>query len=178
MNALCAFSICYQLNIPVRKISEGLRKFSGVKRRFSILNKNTKSLIIDDYAHHPNEIKTTLESLKKITKNKVVAIFEPHRYTRINGLLEEFLESFSKADFIFILPIYSAGEKNLKKMTNLKLEKIFKNKFKKKKIIKAVENEDYLFDDLKNLYRNENNIIFLGAGLSSNIAQKFSIYIK
>lgn len=178
LNALCAFSICYQLNIPVRKISEGLRKFSGVKRRFSILNKNTKSLIIDDYAHHPNEIKTTLESLKKITKNKVVAIFEPHRYTRINGLLEEFLESFSKADFIFILPIYSAGEKNLKKMTNLKLEKLFKNKFKKKKIIKAVENEDYLFDDLKNLYRNENNIIFLGAGLSSNIAQKFSIYIK
>ena len=154
-----------------------MRKFSGVKRRFSILNKNTKSLIIDDYAHHPNEIKTTLESLKKITKNKVVAIFEPHRYTRINGLLEEFLKSFSKADFIFILPIYSAGEKNIKKMTNFKLEKLFKNKFKKK-IIKAVDNEDYLFNDLKHHYKNENNIIFLGAGLSTNIAQRFSIYIK
>ena len=177
LNALCAFSVCYQLNIPVKKISEGLRKFSGVKRRFSILNKNTKSLIIDDYAHHPNEIKTTLESLKKITKNKVVAIFEPHRYTRINGLLEEFLKSFSKADFIFILPIYSAGEKNIKRMTNFKLEKLFKNKFKKK-IIKAVDNEDYLFNDLKHHYRNENNIIFLGAGLSTNIAQRFSIYIK
>ena len=178
LNALCAFSVCYQLNIPVRKISEGLIKFSGVKRRFSILNKNTKSLIIDDYAHHPNEIKTTLESLKKITRNKVIAIFEPHRYTRINGLLNEFLESFSKADFIFILPIYSAGEKNIKKMTNFKLEKLFKKKFKKKKEIKAVENEDYLFNDLKDLYKNENNIIFLGAGLSTNIAQRFSIYIK
>ena len=178
LNALCAFSVCYQLNIPISEISEGLRKFSGVKRRFSILNKNTKSLIIDDYAHHPNEIKTTLESLKKITNNKVVAIFEPHRYTRINGLLEEFLKSFSKADFIFILPIYSAGEKNIKKMTNFKLEKLFKKKFKKKKIIKAVENEDYLFNDLKHLYRNENNIIFLGAGISTNIAQRFSIYIK
>ena len=107
--------------------------FSGVKRRFSILNKNSENLIIDDYAHHPNEIKTTLEALKKITKNKVVAIFEPHRYTRLNGLLEEFLGSFSKADFIFILPIYSAGEKNIKKITNLKLEKIFKDKFKKKR---------------------------------------------
>ena len=178
LNALCAFSVCFQLNIPIKKISEGLRKFSGVKRRFSILNKNTKSLIIDDYAHHPNEIKTTLESLKKITKNKIVAIFEPHRYTRINALLREFLQSFSKADFIFILPIYSAGEKNIKKMTNLKLEKLFKNKFKKKKIIKAVDSEDYLFNDLKNLYKNENNIIFLGAGLSTNIAQRFSIYIK
>ena len=178
LNALCAFSVCYQLNIPVRKITEGLRKFSGVKRRFSILNKNTKSLIIDDYAHHPNEIKTTLESLKKITKNKVVAIFEPHRYTRINALLEEFLESFSKADFIFILPIYSAGEKNIKKMTNFKLEKLFKNKFKKKKIIKAIENEDNLFNDLKDLYKNENNIIFLGAGLSTNVAERFSIYIE
>ena len=136
LNALCAFSVCYQLNIPISEISEGLRKFSGVKRRFSILNKNTKSLIIDDYAHHPNEIKTTLESLKKITNNKVVAIFEPHRYTRINGLLEEFLKSFSKADFIFILPIYSAGEKNIKKMTNFKLEKLFKKKFKKKKLLK------------------------------------------
>ena len=178
LNALCAFSVCYQLNIPIRKISEGLRKFSGVKRRFSILNKNTKSLIIDDYAHHPNEIKTTLESLKKITKNKIVAIFEPHRYTRINGLLEEFLESFSNADFIFILPIYSAGEKNIKKITNLKLEKLFKIKFKKKKIIKAVENENYLFKDLKYLYKNENNIIFLGAGLSTNVAQRFSACIK
>ena len=178
LNALCAFSVCYQLNIPIRKISEGLRKFSGVKRRFSILNKNTKSLIIDDYAHHPNEIKTTLESLKKITKNKIVAIFEPHRYTRINGLLEEFLESFSNADFIFILPIYSAGEKNIKKITNLKLEKLFKIKFKKKKIIKAVENENYLFNDLKYLYKNENNIIFLGAGLSTNVAQRFSACIK
>ena len=177
LNALCAFSVCYHLKIPVRKISEGLRKFSGVKRRFSILNRNTKSLIIDDYAHHPNEIKTTLESLKKITRNKVVAIFEPHRYTRVNGLLEEFLESFSKADFIFILPIYSAGEKKIKSMTNFKLEKLFKSKFKKK-IIKAVENENYLFDDLKHLYRNENNIIFLGAGISTNIAQKFAIYIK
>ena len=178
LNALCAFSVCFQLNIPIRKISEGLRRFSGVKRRFSILNKNSESLIIDDYAHHPNEIKTTLESLKKITKNKVVAIFEPHRYTRINGLIKEFLNSFSKADFIFILPIYSAGEKNKKKMTNLKLEKLFKNKFKKKKIIKAVENEDYLFNDLKILYKNKNNIIFLGAGLSTNVAKKFSIYVK
>ena len=135
-------------------------------------------MIIDDYAHHPNEIKTTLESLKKITKNKIVAIFEPHRYTRINGLLEEFLESFSNADFIFILPIYSAGEKNIKKITNLKLEKLFKIKFKKKKIIKAVENENYLFNDLKYLYKNENNIIFLGAGFSTNVAERFSIYIE
>jgi UDP-N-acetylmuramate--alanine ligase len=178
LNALCAFSVCYQLNIPIKKISEGLKKFSGVKRRFSILNKNSKSLIIDDYAHHPSEIKTTLESLKKITRNKVVAIFEPHRYTRINGLLKKFIESFSKADFVFILPIYSAGEKNIKKITNLHLEKMFKKKFKNNKIIKAVENEQNLFKDLKDLYKSENNIIFLGAGSSSNIAQKFSIYIE
>ena len=178
LNALCAFSVCYQLNIPIKKISEGLKKFSGVKRRFSILNKSSKSLIIDDYAHHPSEIKTTLESLKKITKNKVIAIFEPHRYTRINNLLKEFIESFSKADFVFILPIYSAGEKNIKKIKNLHLEKIFKKKFKNNKIIKAVENEQNLFKDLKDLYKGKNNIIFLGAGLSTNIAQKFSIYIE
>ena len=135
-------------------------------------------MIIDDYAHHPSEIKTTLESLKKITRNKVVAIFEPHRYTRINSLLKEFIESFSKADFVFILPIYSAGEKNIKKITNLHLEKIFKKKFKNNKIIKAVEKEQNLFKDLKDLYKDENNIIFLGAGLSTNIAQKFSIYIE
>ena len=100
LNTLCAFSICYQLKIPVKKILDGLKKFNGVKRRFTILNKIGKSLVIDDYAHHPNEIKTTLDSLKKITENKVIAIFEPHRYTRINGLLKNFLQSFIKADII------------------------------------------------------------------------------
>ena len=69
-------------------------------------------------------------------------------------------------------------EKNIKKITKLHLEKRFKKKFKNNKIIKAVENEKNLFKDLKDLYKNENKIIFLGAGLSTNIAQKFSTYIE
>ncbi len=177
LNSLGAMSICYQLNIPSKKILAGLRSFAGVKRRFSVLYKNKKNLVIDDYAHHPNEIKTTLNSLKIITKNKVVSVFEPHRYSRLENLLEEFLLSFLKSDYIYILPIYSAGEKNTFNLNNEKLVRIFRKKYGKK-TIKKIDNEKMFFLELKELFNQNNNIIFLGAGRSSTIANNFSKYLK
>ncbi len=177
LNTLCAISIAFQLKIPMKKILQGLVNFSGVKRRFSILYKGNNNLIIDDYGHHPKEIKSTVSSLKTITKNKMIAVFEPHRYSRLNKFINEFINSFSKADHIFILPIYSAGEKNSQKIDNIKISKIFKKKYRNKKIY-ASNNENLMFKSLKELLVKDNNFIFLGAGLSSQIAQRFVNYLN
>ena len=81
-------------------------------RRFQIVA-NTKGIkIIDDYAHHPTEIKTTLDSIKNITKRKI-AIFQPHRYTRLKGLWNEFLESFNSIDKLYVIDVFNAGDKPL-----------------------------------------------------------------
>ena len=169
--------MCYQLNIPIKEILKSLRNFRGVKRRFTILYKNNKNLIIDDYAHHPKEIKTTLETLRQIDKNKIVVVFEPHRFSRLNALLNDFLQSFLKADFIFILPIYSAGEKNVYNLNNEKLSNLLKKKYKTINV-NIVGKEKTFFSNLKKHHMNNHNIIFLGAGNSSFMARKFVEYLK
>ena len=75
-----------------------------------------KNLIIDDYAHHPSEIKVTLDSLKLISRKRIIVIVEPHRYSRLSSLLENFIDSLQYADSIYLLPIHSAGETNKEKL--------------------------------------------------------------
>ena len=131
-NTLAAYSISKGLKIHDSVIRNALETFQGVKRRFSIIHNSSDIMIIDDYAHHPKEIKMTLNALKKITKNKIIAIFEPHRFSRINELEEDFINSFEDADVIFVLPIYTAGEKPIKKVNNFELSKLLKKNIKKK----------------------------------------------
>ena len=75
-------------------------------------NKTKRVRIVDDYAHHPTEIKATLKAIKSIDTSRLVAIFQPHRYSRVHFLLDEFKEAFVNVDKIILLPIYAAGEKN------------------------------------------------------------------
>ena len=82
-NALSAYSIAKGLNVSDSKIIHSFKNFKGVRRRFSIIYNRRDNLIIDDYAHHPQEIKVTLDSLRSITKKKLITIFEPHRFSRI-----------------------------------------------------------------------------------------------
>ena len=134
-------------------------------------------MIVDDYAHHPNEINVTLNSLKSITRGKLITVFEPHRISRLKALEREFIQSFKRADVIFILPIYTAGEKidakyDYKFFSNL-LRKRYKNK-----VINPVKNNIAFFKMLSEITINEDNIISLGAGQSTKIAKDFSKYFK
>tara|TARA_X000001036_G_scaffold37630_1_gene30470 strand:+ start:2953 stop:4347 length:1395 start_codon:yes stop_codon:yes gene_type:complete len=175
LNTLCAYAIARGLSISNTKILSALKVFKGVKRRFSIIFNDQKNIIIDDYAHHPNEIDVTLNSLKSITRRKLITIFEPHRISRLKGLEKEFIKCFAKADVIFILPIYTAGEKiDLKydyKFFSCLLKKKYKNK-----VIYPVKNNISFFEMLTEMIEYEDNIIFLGAGQSSKIASEFSKY--
>ena len=113
---MAAICLARSLNISYQEIKKSLILYQGVKRRFSILANKKNNLIIDDYAHHPTEIKATLESLRIISKKKIITVMEPHRFSRLHSLLSDFTDSLKIADSIFILPIYTAGEKNLKKL--------------------------------------------------------------
>jgi len=175
-NVLASISISRGLNISYAQIKKSLKHFKGVKRRFTILYKTKENLIVDDYAHHPVEIKSTLQSLRSITKNKIITVFEPHRYTRLSEMMNKFIDSFKYSDQIIILPVYSAGEK--KKLID---SSFFYKKLKKKynkKLIYLFSNEKNTFNLLKNKMKPGNNIIFLGAGISSKIASNFCEFLS
>ena len=120
-----SLSILAALNeSPLTKIRENLLSYKGIKKRFDILTASRKFILIDDYAHHPTEIKATLKSVFEYAKllgiSKVTAIFQPHRYTRLSANLQGFKECFRGVDELVILPVYAAGEKPIE--INLKEE--------------------------------------------------------
>ncbi len=111
-NALGVYSALHQAGINTQDLAKHFYTFSGMGRRFQKVCEFNNIKIYDDYAHHPSEIKTTLSSVKNAVKDsaKVVAIFQPHRYTRLQGLWEEFKQAFSDADKLIAIDVYSAGE--------------------------------------------------------------------
>ncbi|MGL6114994.1 UDP-N-acetylmuramate--L-alanine ligase [Cetobacterium sp. SF1] len=162
-NALPVIYLAREFNVPVEDIQVALLKFKGAKRRYDILYDNDIK-IIDDYAHHPTEIKATIQGAETIENRKIVAIFQPHRYSRVKFLMNEFEGAFDKVDEVILLPIYSAGEKN---DFNVTLEDLGKKiHHKNLKIIKE-ENElenRVLKEDCKRVF------LFMGAGNISTMA--------
>ena len=109
LNALGVIALCHYEGIPASVIQERLATFHGVKRRFTVME-SKDSIIIDDYAHHPTEIKATLQSAKqKYPDKEIVAIFQPHTFTRTMALLDEFAESLETADHIYLCDIFSSA---------------------------------------------------------------------
>ena len=106
-NVLSTIAASYKLNIKTNKIIESVKSYAGVRRRFEILGTYNGATIIDDYAHHPTEIKSVLAAAKKIPNNKVVCIFQPHTYSRTRNLMLQFSTAFNDADSIIITDIYS-----------------------------------------------------------------------
>lgn len=114
LNCLAAISIGVELDFGINIIKEGFRKFQGVKRRFSKAGNYNGAEIIDDYAHHPVEIEATLATARAIAdkrQSKVISIFQPHRYTRLADLFEEFARCFAVSEIVYIVDVFPAGEK-------------------------------------------------------------------
>ena len=110
-NALAAVAVGHQIGIPFVEIAEALGNFRGVCRRFQMMGKKKGVIVIDDYAHHPTEVKATLSAAKRMTEGRVVVLFQPHRYSRTKLLYKEFGNSFADADILILTDIYAAGEK-------------------------------------------------------------------
>lgn len=110
LNAMAAVAVGLDLDIPVEAIFKALENYSGTGRRFELKKRINEIMIIEDYAHHPTEIKATLEAAKEGFHRRLVVIFQPHRYTRLFHLLKSFAMSFNQADVLILTEVYPAGE--------------------------------------------------------------------
>ncbi len=110
-NSLAAIAVARELDIDIETIRKALREFSGVQRRFQIKGEVGGVIVVDDYGHHPTEIRATLAAAATGMERRVVVVFQPHRYTRTQHLLEEFFTAFNQADKLIVMDIYAAGEK-------------------------------------------------------------------
>jgi UDP-N-acetylmuramate--alanine ligase len=109
-NATAAIAVANRLGISNENIAKGLASFGGVKRRFTLTGEWNGVKIFDDYGHHPVEIKAVLKAAREACAGRIIAVHQPHRYTRLASLFEEFAACFNDADSIFVAPVYSAGE--------------------------------------------------------------------
>jgi len=110
LNALAVLAVAMELAVPFRTIVGGFRNFGGVQRRFQVRDEVAGVMIVDDYGHHPAEIRATLAAAKSSWKKRVVAVFQPHRYSRTKALFDDFLTAFYQADKLFVTDVYAAGE--------------------------------------------------------------------
>ena len=168
-NAVAAISVALELGVKEQVIKYSLLNFKGVERRFSFVGSVNNIKIIDDYAHHPTEIKNTLKAAKLLCRGKLIVVFEPHRYSRIIDLYDDFINSFSDADFLYVTKIYSAGEKKIKEIN----EKIIVSSIRKigHKNVYYFKDENYMENELSKIALNDDFIMFLGAGSISKKAR-------
>ncbi|MDT3920837.1 cyanophycin synthetase, partial [Staphylococcus aureus] len=153
LNALAVIAISYLEKLDVTNIKEALETFGGVKRRF---NETTiaNQVIVDDYAHHPREISATIETArKKYPHKEVVAVFQPHTFSRTQAFLNEFAESLSKADRVFLCEIFGSIRENTGALTIQDL-------------IDKIEGASLINEDSINVLEQFDNavILFMGAG--------------
>lgn len=146
-NSIAAFAVGLQLGIPAETIKNALKEFKGVKRRFDYIYRSEKITYIDDYAHHPTEIKAFLSAVKEVYKDKkVTAVFQPHLFSRTRDFMDEFAESLSIADALILLDIYPARELPIPGITSsVLLDKINlteKRLVAKSELIKILEGTD------------------------------------
>lgn len=164
LNALSAFACCHMLGIDAEQIVNTLEKFIGTQRRFDVLGKTYNNIkIIDDYAHHPTEIKATLSAVRNMKHNNLWCLFQPHTYTRTMALLDDFSSAFDEADKVVLAEIYAAREKNIYKISS----KTLMNKIKENSPSKDV----YFFKEFEEIanfvYNNAEEgdlVITMGAG--------------
>jgi len=160
LNALAVIGVSELLKIPSYIIYKSLKNFKGVKRRFEFKGEKKGIGFIDDYAHHPTEIREFLKTVSNFwEKGRIIAIFQPHRYTRTQLLWKEFAKSLSEADIIFVLPIYPAGEKEIKGVTH----KLILNELKKYKK-EVYDGEGKLKEKVLKILKKGDLLCSIGAG--------------
>jgi UDP-N-acetylmuramate--alanine ligase len=110
LNALAVIAVAEEMDIPLDVVRGALAEFGGVQRRFTVRGEVTGVTVVDDYGHHPTEVRATLAGARRAFGRRLVGVFQPHRYTRTHDLLKEFATSFNDADVLFVTSVYAAGE--------------------------------------------------------------------
>lgn len=174
LNSLAVIALGIELGIDLNCIRKTLQNYKGAGRRLEIKFKNNKYLVIDDYAHHPSEIKATLEALTNLKAKRKIIIFQPHRYSRTQLLLDEFSKSFDQANYLIITDIYAASEKPIEGVSAQNLVQIIKKDNPHKNVIYL--NKENIVQHLLGIIKAGDLIVTLGAGdivkVSDALAEK------
>ncbi len=172
-NALAAIAVGLELGMDDRAIVGGFARFDGVKRRFSRVGEVDGAVIIDDYAHHPVEIRAVLSAARETVQSKdgsedgssggrVIAVVQPHRFTRLQSLMEDFQNAFNDADMVFVAPVYAAGEEPIEGVDSNTL--VDGLRARGHRMVRSVDGPGELAQSLAELAGEGDMILCLGAG--------------
>lgn len=174
LNTLACIAIARQYKIKFCDIVAGISEYNGVKRRLTLLKRTKGISIYHDYAHHPTEISATLDTLKLLNFKRIIAVFQPHTYSRTKALMNDFVSCFSNADFLIILPTYPARENYIMGGDALDL---FYNLGGRQNSAYFSNYEGLQFELDKMLLRGD-CLVWLGAGDIDKIAEKYKKHLK
>ncbi len=161
-NALAAIGVALELGIPDATIQQGFSAFGGVKRRFTKVGDVAGVTIIDDYGHHPVEIRAVLAAAREGAQGRVIAVVQPHRYSRLGSLMEDFQTAFNDADRVLVTPVYAAGEAPVEGVDAQALVDGLKRRGHRSAA--TVADADALADELAATVQPDDMVVCLGAG--------------
>jgi UDP-N-acetylmuramate--alanine ligase len=161
-NALAAIAVAVEMGISDDAIIAGFERFEGVKRRFTKVGEADGAVVIDDYAHHPTEIRAVLSAAREGAEGRVIAVMQPHRYSRLEALMDEFQNAFNDADVVFVAPVYPAGEEPIEGVDSAAL--VDGLRAHGHRMVRTVGNVDELCRELRDLAAEGDMIICMGAG--------------
>jgi len=161
-NALAAVAVAIELGIPDEQIVTGFERFEGVKRRFTMVGEIDGATVIDDYAHHPVEIRAVLAAARETTEGRVIAVMQPHRFTRLQSLMDDFQAAFNDADMVFVAPVYAANEEPIEGVDSEALVEGLRAHGHR--MVKAVGDPQDLAATLRDIAAEGDTIICMGAG--------------
>jgi len=176
-NATAAIAIALNLGIKIKDIKRSLKRFLGIQRRFTKVFSIGARDFFDDYAHHPTEIRSVISGARQVNKDrKIICIFQPHRYSRVNLLKNEFASSFKDSDEIVLCPVYSAGEKIKHSYDQNKFSKLISKKSNIQVI--NIKNRNDLKNYIKKNILNKELVICMGAGSISSWIREIGDELK
>ena len=176
LNSLAAVGVGLELGISLEDINVGLESYSGVDRRFQVKGDHGGIMVVDDYGHHPTEIRASLATAKEAFGRRTVVVFQPHRYSRVKELFDEFCRAFHQADLLLVTEIYAAGEVPLPDVTGQRLADGIKEHGHRD--VRFVEDMQTIPQILKDQAREGDLIMTLGAGSVTSLSDELAEMIR
>lgn len=163
LNAMACIAVALELDVPFTAIQEGFAKFGGVGRRFTVKGEPKGVMVVDDYGHHPAEVKATLAAARQgWPERRIIAVFQPHRYTRTHELFTDFVTAFYDADLLVLTDVYAAGEQPIEGATAERLAKEIRRHGQKDVV--HIGNRELIPEHLAGIVKEGDIVITLGAG--------------
>lgn len=176
LNSLAAIGVGLELGLELDQIRSGLESFSGVDRRFQVKADAAGILVVDDYGHHPTEIRATLATAKDAFARRTVVIFQPHRYSRVEALFEEFCRAFHQADVLVVTEIYPAGEEPRPGVSGERLAEGIKEHGHRH--VRFVSEVDDVPEALRGTLEEGDLVLTLGAGSVTSVSDKLAEVVR